>query len=431
MDVNKAELVFAMLIEGFLLLYYTNSALEYRYSRLHSNSILVVGYVIYSFVCVIFEISLINLIGFLVVVAAAFFLGFKGSFWGSIFKAFLFMAFMMIGELTAAVVVNGSFSNNFSQNITFAQAVCFTAVSKLIFFICTVLLKRLDLDKKHQCSSLKDLILLTILPASTCLLLYIFSNVTSTPSYSESLYLVAISVILLITNFIVYIVYDLLADKRLKIEQLQSIARKKETDYNSYRLVCEKYDELKIMVHDFNKYCSNIESLIGENNSEALAQLKSLKNMNKEFLLVEYTKNRALNVILSQKMAKCNKLGLDFKVYAQDIDISFISEADTVAIFANLLDNAIESAEKSKDKKIILNIYIVNNAYVVIKTENSCDSAPKIESGKLITSKTDRKLHGIGMTSIERTLKSYGGSMRWSYDSEHHTFTNMILIDLP
>ena len=70
----------------------------------------------------------------------------------------------------------------------------------------------------------------------------------------------------------------------------------------------------------------------------------------------------------------------------------------------------------------------MNNAFTVIRLDNSADSEPVSENGALVTSKSDKDLHGIGTVSIKQALKKYGGDIEWSYDRDEKKFITTILI---
>lgn len=208
------------------------------------------------------------------------------------------------------------------------------------------------------------------------------------------------------------------------------MANKQEMDSKSYQIMKEKYDELKIMAHDFDKYCNSIEGLLNKEQGEALRMTQTIKSKNKEFLLVEYTNNTALNILLSQKMKECNDENIDFQLYVKDIDLSFIAEIDVVSIFANLIDNAIESCQISENKKIFLSINIMNDSYIVIRIDNSADKEPTVINNRLSTLKHDKENHGIGFLSIQKSLEKYNGSLRWSYNKDSRIFTTTIMINI-
>ena len=71
----------------------------------------------------------------------------------------------------------------------------------------------------------------------------------------------------------------------------------------------------------------------------------------------------------------------------------------------------------------------MNSAFVVIKTDNSADTEPAVEDGKLLTRKKDKAAHGIGMLSIKQALKNYDGKIRWSYDCGKKIFNTTIIIN--
>ena len=256
---------------------------------------------------------------------------------------------------------------------------------------------------------------------------YLFFIIISKGADIRTKHLILAAMIsIIITAVIILYLYETILKQQRLTEQLK---HKNEIDFTKYNMLKDKYADLQIMAHDFNKYCKSIEGMLGENSGAALEMIRSLESKNRSLLLVEYTDNDALNVLLTQKSEECSQNGIDFQVYIQDVSLSFINEADTVAIFANLMDNAIEASGKSAAKKIFLSIYEMNNAFTVIRLDNSADSEPVTEGGALMTSKSDKTLHGIGMSSIKKALAGYDGKIRWSYNSETKTFNTTVLIN--
>ena len=104
---------------------------------------------------------------------------------------------------------------------------------------------------------------------------------------------------------------------------------------------------------------------------------------------------------------------------------------DTVSIFSNLLNNAIENSKVSTEKKIYLNIYTQNNNFIVIRIENSSDKEPRVIDGHLKTHKDNEELHGIGMNSIRKALTNYNAALRWKYDEKERFFISDIIFNVP
>ncbi len=108
----------------------------------------------------------------------------------------------------------------------------------------------------------------------------------------------------------------------------------------------------------------------------------------------------------------------------------FIEDKDLVIILTNLLDNAIESSMKSEKKSIEFSLYTLNGSYVVLKVINSCDEAPLVRKGQLITKKDNQEIHGYGVKNIQRVVKRYNGMTMWEYSEIDKQFKFLITIPI-
>lgn len=119
---------------------------------------------------------------------------------------------------------------------------------------------------------------------------------------------------------------------------------------------------------------------------------------------------------------------------AKDKDIKFsysiehigqisINDIDLCALLANLLDNAMEACEEIKDKKAWINLKILRkNDLLLIQLENSLSTDKLNKKNFFITEKADKKLHGIGMKSIEKVIEKYNGCMEYTVSDKLEIF---------
>ncbi len=110
--------------------------------------------------------------------------------------------------------------------------------------------------------------------------------------------------------------------------------------------------------------------------------------------------------------SKKQNINLDIKLSInKDANINGM---DLALIVGTLLDNAMEATSKVSDKWINL---IINNAYevVYVSVENSFDGNVLEKNGELLTTKSEKKGHGIGLESIRRVMKKYNGDMDIKY----------------
>lgn len=426
--INSILTIITIIIEYITMLYYCNSILKYRTSKHQSIFIVTLGYILYCIAC-LFENTFINIAGFIVINFFVIYCGYSISITNTIIKVIIFTGMMMFCELIAGLLIEKKLDNELADIITSVENIIFTFASGLLYITIMVIFryKSTNRDQRYQT---KEMLYLIVLPIATCLFLYLFNQISTILSYKMEILFVIFSVLLITANFVVYFVCEKIIDNYLQNERLKEIEFKKEINEKSYQLIQEKYNDLKILVHDFDKYCNYIDGIIANGHGEVQTFIKKIRAKNKEFLIVEYTNNKALNILLSQKIKECNEKQIDFQIYAQNVDLSFIEETDMIAIFGNLIDNAIESCMISEAKKMFLQIKIMNDKVLVITIENSADKEPIIENGKLKTRKEDKDNHGVGMLSVKQALNNYNGKLKWEYDEDKRIFVVTILIGL-
>lgn len=424
---SRIILIISVIIEYLIAVYYTNTSLTYKNNRVTSNLLICIGYITIGIISM-FNIPYINLLSFIIINYIILRMAFVETKNGSLIKVIIITAFMMFGEIVLSLCINQILNYDFSNITTIWNDILFSAGSKLIYFICVIIFKNFTVyrgDAEHT----KELFLLFPLPITSCICFILINIASISIEPNLKMRLIIMGVLLIISNYIIYVVYDRIIDQNIKIRYLQKIKAKKEIDYASYELIKNKYDDLKILVHDFNKYCNNIEGMLSEEQVEALNQIKHIQNLSRELLLIEYTNNKALNILLSQKMSECNKKNINFNIYTQAIDLSFINEVDCVSIFTNLIDNAIEACDKSGIKNIYLHIYSINESFTAVKIENNTDETPISFKETLKTTKINAANHGIGYASIKRALINYNAGIRWRYNDKYKLFTAVILFN--
>ena len=89
-------------------------------------------------------------------------------------------------------------------------------------------------------------------------------------------------------------------------------------------------------------------------------------------------------------------------------------------MLGNLLDNAIEAAEKCvlSKRKIFLRLCNPNEMFLLC-LQNSSTRRPIIIEDRFVTSKEDKHAHGLGVESAKRIVEKYNGNISFQYDDEH------------
>jgi len=229
---------------------------------------------------------------------------------------------------------------------------------------------------------------------------------------------------------LIFYLFEQSIKEQTNLKEFALLKQKSELDLKHYKILKENYDNVKIIEHDIKKHIRLIDEFakIG-NNLEIVKYIEGINDDIQYFSLKPISKNKALDIVINEKMQIAQNKDIKFVFHIQNVNMDFIQDIDICTIFSNILDNAIESCEKSENKEIILEIYMVNCKFLTIELTNSCDIIPVIQDGELITCKENQNNHGFGMKSVIKTVKKYKGQVFYFYnDTELKFITNISIL---
>ena len=227
---------------------------------------------------------------------------------------------------------------------------------------------------------------------------------------ADVLMYIAVVIGLLYINFSVFDHFESY-DDRIRLAALERIM---EQESNNYKELAGSYSEIRNIRHDLKNQMSVLGDLIDKGGfDEAREYMRQMYKTAENAASVYYTGNPALDSVINLKAGYAKRMGVKFiaKLRSEPIDIDIIS---LCSILGNALDNAIEACGRTDaaDKYLMLAINRTDGN-LLIKIDNP---SPPVDVNDLTTSKKDKKLHGIGMQSIKRSLKKLNGTMTCIYE---------------
>ena len=411
-------------IEVLIVFFYAKSIYEPKFNYIVSFLGTLSAYSLLYVVNIFFKVELLNILFMFLINVIILKLLYKSSLKSSLFHGLAFMISVFISEFVvvyfSSMVMKDALNNHLNLQ---------SLASMLLLFFISRVLARLSI-KESNAKSWGKWVGLAVLPFSSALVLTAFRFATKNTALqsNESIWILVASTVLFLANVVVYFIYEKAEKNTQKLMELELVHQKNEIDMQYLNLIEKKNQSMQVMAHDYKNHFLTISSMtdsdeIKEYINGLLGEISKLNNMGK-------TQNRLLDVILSKYTSICEEKNIELEIDIVTDNLTIMNNNDISSLFNNLLDNAIESAEKAENKKVLIQITNVMNSYRKISIINSCDNAPDTKNGELVTTKKNKEAHGLGTKSIKKIVDKYDGELDWEYDESAKQFKFTILIPI-
>lgn len=425
----KIFMIFVYAIELFIFLDYCARLFERKLSKIKTILISIPLYVILYAIYFSLNVNeLINNIVFTIANLLILLLCFKIKLHIAIFHSVLLSVLMNLSEMI--VIYVSSAIENFSsfyhlQN--FKVFISLTIISKFLYYVFTRLSS--SIIRKDE-SNRGMQWLLFIMPFSSVFCTLLIHYLTGFINDNRTVYsLCLVSVILLFAaNIIIFQIYSKSSKTAAELYELKAIEQKQEIDNTYMNIIEENNNELKLFCHDIKNHLQQISDL--SDDPKIKEYVNNLYGTVNEYSYTGMSDNKVLDIIISKYNSLCQSKKIKISFDTKTANLDFMEDIDLANVMNNLLDNAVEAAEKSSEKRISVSVYSKNSTMQIIKITNSSDTAPKVSGHRLLTSKKNKALHGIGLTSVKNTLKEYDAVLDWTYNNIEKTFETMILFSV-
>jgi hypothetical protein len=290
----------------------------------------------------------------------------------------------------------------------------------LLFTVVLIFEKVFNKNKEHEIN-LYQMVAIVFIPAgsiSIIVVLFLFGY-TEVPT-------VIVSIVLLTINLIVFYLYDQLLkyyeDKiRNEVLDQQNSAYK-----NQFEIIKRSQKNTDLLKHDMKNHIIAIGNLVSKDSNEEVIEYLDTISSNID-LRDEYVNsgNKYVDSILNYKIKDAKTDGIDVDVDIQIPEEFNIEPFDISVILGNLLDNAVEAVRNIDDKKIDIDMKM-DKSVLFIKTSNHYTGKIKEHNHYIKSTKQATEKHGLGLKSIENSIKKYNGIMDIDY-SENMFEVNVMM----
>ncbi len=270
------------------------------------------------------------------------------------------------------------------------------------------------------------LILLVIIPSISIVSLCSLTKAAFNHNDIRPYILVGMGCIVL-ANVITYYFFTVIGKEHENDLKIKLLELRNENSEKNIENMTAFVNEMKSVRHDIKNQLLTLQGYLNANEiKEANDYINTLTNSClpniQDFI---NTADNTFNAIVNSKIALATQKGIFMEVNIKKDTVFNLDRAEISVIFGNLLDNAIEAAEHSSEKRIELDIR-QEGAYLSVLITNSIRSSVLEENHSLKTSKANKDLHGIGIKSVQNIVRKHDGMI--TFYEEENEFCCHILI---
>lgn len=318
----------------------------------------------------------------------------------------------------------------FFSNLTyrFIFSLIVKVADALVFYVFYKMLNRIDKNIKSKFGALFAIVMFVFLSITT-VFLQIYPD-TEQNSASTVMYTVLTSLFFAMSVILIYF-YTEISKSYQRDSKLFLLENNFSALQEQIAVQQQNSEKTKKIRHDMKNHLTNIRSLIDGGETTAAVSLldKIAENVNNATAELIDTGNSFVDAILPSKTAVCREKNIDFSCSVQPLENIKIDAVDLSSLLSNLLDNAMEAAAQTTEPFVRLTI-TKYNAYYTICVENSYKGKEflKESMGTLISTKSDKALHGYGTQIISDIAQKYDGNYIWEAQENRFISTVIMII---
>ncbi|VEU82089.1 GHKL domain-containing protein [Acholeplasma hippikon] len=317
-----------------------------------------------------------------------------------IFTGFLFFSTIIL-TIKGQTISLDSVNQNTLYNLSYLLSYMFAII--MFMLIDKVIVKNKILSFFNQKNVLLNLVILQIV--------LIFNAIFLVSERSIQEYLGWFNRGVIFNTVAIYFTYVLSFILSLNIGYLsgykfysQTLKQQLDTQLSHYKKYEDYMQSLAKFQHDYEKI-NHALTMLDQNTAKDIfvTSKEELDQITSKYK--KYSNHYILDALILDFKTKLEKIGLKFKDVF--LPVSFeMSEYDFIKLFYNIFQNIYEALVKVElaDRALEIKQYVSNN-YQIYDFKNTAHGA----NYQFKTTKTNKILHGYGLTIIEDIVQKYGG----------------------
>lgn len=343
------------------------------------------------------------------------FFSFKDKATKKIAVVVIYYVCYIISQMATLLILSQLFDDTYSDILNTDFSLILAACSTTILTLCLAFPMIKVFIKKQRNLPIKYWILIILCPLVTILIVVIIDAILMESQFTNYTLLIIPYIGLVYINVAIFDLFETYS-AQLKY----GIAQKTIEHYNkNYTLLKENEEEIRHLKHDIRKHLDIVHSLVKNGDIDtALTHLSDIKNKNYSDTFVIYTQNQTIDSIINIEIKKAKSKNINFKI---DMELGHditVSSSNITTILFNILDNAIEAADKSEAKEVSLHIHS-DAGMIKFIVKNSIVEGLSFDPNNCKTDKENSSEHGYGIKSVKKAVKDMNGIIKYSNENDN------------
>lgn len=413
------------LFEFYLLYDFFHGIFEYKewFEKPGRRIFLTVFLVVVSLGMNLLEQNAVTLLSGIVTGLLFVFCVFQGNVRQKLYYWFFLWFLMFFMEYLFTILLRLEYKK-FAENMygsKFMMAFIVLAVKMMTFIIYLLIKKKIHVTSHYMDS--RTFWLYMLLPVSTTgifLSVVYFSNDIYEIT-AGNLILTMFAAFAFIADILLYYVYNSYATLTEQNHYQEQQLLRLNALQDNYENLEKEETYYKGLLHNMKHYLMLIGSYADEEKNEDI--LRVLKELQLEISAqgnYVYCRDKLMNRILLDWKKKAENTGSSFQILCDPgFSLPTMRDMDMFTLFGNLFDNAVEAAQKVQHGNIGVKMRMCRDGKIaIVRIKNTYNGRLEMDNGKLQTGKEDKRAHGIGLGSVERIVRKYGGIVQIKTDKE-------------
>ena len=306
---------------------------------------------------------------------------------------------------------------NYRDGESFNQI--YEVITVFLILICELVTEKIVNNRRHQ-EGVRNLSL-SLVPLCS---IGVFCATVYTDSVTEK-GIIIISTGLILINFFTYYLYNMLSSM-MTVEFENRLLRQRVQDYaEQMNVMLQSEEKVKALRHDMKHHLCEIKILASQNESSAIEEyIKDMEGFIENPDVIISSGNAEIDSVMNYMLRRARK-----ELHTVNVNVQLPNDVghafDLNVILGNLLENAIDAAAQTEEKFLDFSVEM-KQGFLRLQIVNSYGGKIEQGNGKLLTTKTDKSLHGIGLENVRKIVEKYDGKME-VYPEENRFCVMLIL----